>query len=84
MECALFSLDDFIKMRRKTRHPSEELEIEESLPPFRRARRNIMGRICDLWTIGKHIVLGLEFLHQQKYVHRDVKPGNGSRWIAPY
>lgn len=78
MERALFCLDDFIKMRREKRHLHLELETEESLPPFRRARRNIIGRMRDLWTIGKHIVLGLEFLHQQEYVHRDVKPGNGS------
>jgi len=29
-------------------------------------------------TIMHHIVSGLEFLHQQGYAHRDLKPKNGN------
>ncbi len=35
-------------------------------------------RIQNIWTIGTHIVRGLEFMHANVQVHRDLKPQNGT------
>jgi serine/threonine protein kinase len=34
-------------------------------------------KALNVWTILKHIVSGLEFIHKHNYVHRDLKPQNG-------
>ena len=36
------------------------------------------ARVMNTWTIGRHIASGLEFMHRHKYVHRDLKPRNGT------
>jgi serine/threonine protein kinase len=38
-------------------------------------------RIRNLWVIMVHITSGLEFIHREGYVHRDLKPRNGK---TPY
>jgi serine/threonine protein kinase len=35
-------------------------------------------RLRNMWTVGLHIASGLEFMHASKYVHRDLKPRNGT------
>lgn len=35
-------------------------------------------RLRNIWTIGIHIASGLEFMHAQGHVHRDLKPPNGT------
>jgi serine/threonine protein kinase len=32
----------------------------------------------NVWTIGLHLALGLEYMHAKKIVHRDLKPSNGT------
>jgi serine/threonine protein kinase len=41
----------------------------------------------NIWTIVNHIASGLEFLHERKFAHRDLKPRNGkpySKFRVPY
>jgi serine/threonine protein kinase len=33
-------------------------------------------KMRNVWTIMAHVANGVEFLHVQEYVHRDVKPQN--------
>jgi len=35
-------------------------------------------KIQNIWTIGTHIARGLDFMHGQGQVHRDLKPQNGT------
>ena len=35
-------------------------------------------KLQNAFTILSHITTGLEFAHQRKLVHRDLKPGNGT------
>ena len=35
-----------------------------------------MAKLHNLWTIGLQIASGLEFMHEQKQVHKDLKPNN--------
>lgn len=37
--------------------------------------------LLNIWTIITHIAQGLEFIHRERYSHRDLKPPN-SKWIT--
>jgi serine/threonine protein kinase len=47
-------------------------------PAFVRKDCTASRKVHNLWTIGRHIASGLEFLHARNHVHRDLKPGNGT------
>lgn len=52
-----------------------------SNPPIFEDKVNTpFARIRNTWAIGLHIASGLEFLHRHKYVHRDLKPRNGTTY----
>jgi serine/threonine protein kinase len=36
--------------------------------------------LLNIWTIINDIAQGLEFIHQQHYTHRDIKPPNGNSY----
>ena len=42
-----------------------------------------IARLQNWCTIGIHIASGLKYIHSCRYVHRDLKPGNGSRPKQP-
>lgn len=60
------------------RPPVDELGGQSS-PELVFAKKNCgaRGRIRNTFTILSHICKGLTFLHERKYVHRDMKPHNG-------
>lgn len=37
-------------------------------------------RLHNIWTIGTHISRGLDFMHANGQVHRDLNPRNGTPW----
>jgi serine/threonine protein kinase len=37
----------------------------------------VQSRMRNVFTIMSHISKGLKFMHERKYVHRDLKPHNG-------
>jgi|SRR5271154_4624011 len=34
--------------------------------------------VNNVYTIGNHIVRGLQYMHSKRYAHRDLKPTNGN------
>lgn len=52
--------------------------LESLAPVFIKRKGSLWSeKMQNMWTIGIHIVRGLEFLHSHKQVHRDLKPANG-------
>jgi len=47
-------------------------------PLFPSKPRTQLERLDAMLTIGSQIAKGLEFIHQSGFVHRDLKPGNGT------
>jgi len=68
MEFGDFNLEYHIKCS------SAALEKENSESSSADAR---LQRTLQLWDIARQIANGLQFLHGQKEVHRDLKPRNG-------
>jgi serine/threonine protein kinase len=68
MELGAFSLRDFINSR-----------IKSAIGPSFLDPRPIHDelRCLKFWCIFKQVVQGLQFIHREKEVHRDMKPENG-------
>jgi serine/threonine protein kinase len=67
MELCDLSLHDFI-------HRSTSCEPSESIPYFTKGG----GSILQIWDIMSQIARGVEYVHSQGQVHRDITPGNGN------
>ena len=77
MELCDFSLQDYIKYQNNIA-PTVPVEIRTNSAPVTVQKNcSAIERTQNMWTIGIHIARGLEFMHSNKLVHRDLKPGNG-------
>jgi serine/threonine protein kinase len=84
MELCSFSLEVYISMHKQ----SDPFILQSTLGPPEINPKNwpvvcepgcsLTQRFFNMWTIGSHIASGLQHLHAQKCVHRDLKPGNGT------
>lgn len=70
MELCDVNLHDYINGKRAEKWIKEPLFVVQSC--------SSMLRMRNLWTIMRHIANGLEFIHENGYVHRDMKPNNGN------
>jgi serine/threonine protein kinase len=79
MELADFTLADYIDHYKGTKSSKVDIEALQSLSPvFVHKESPLQERMKNLWSIGTHIARGLEFMHFYEYVHRDLKPCNGT------
>ena len=76
MELCDLSLRDYIDYLRGTK-PTGDLTKNSFIPVFVERDCSLLLRMRNMWMIGAHIASGLEFMHANEHVHRDLKPGNG-------
>jgi serine/threonine protein kinase len=69
MELCDLNLHDYIHRETPT-NPSE------SVPYFIRGVGS--ATILQIWTVMSQIASGVEYVHRQGHIHRDIKPGNGN------
>jgi len=74
MELCAFNLDDYI--RGKTVQDEGEAPNTVNDSVFVRNDTTLWKRMKNVWTIGKQIAAGLEFMHSLGQVHGDLKPRN--------
>ena len=60
------TLHDFI-------HQQNPPVPSESIPYLTRDNSSVL----QIWTVMSQIASGVEYIHRQRQVHRDIKPGNG-------
>lgn len=77
MELCDFTLSDYIEYR-VGKNKDVPLNVLEAPPPNVLVAKDASAvqLACNVWTIGIHVARGLDFLHSNNYVHRDVKPRN--------
>lgn len=76
MELCDMTLNDYIQYFSGPDSPPFNIESSAS-PVFVEKDCSALMRMNNMWTIGSHIVRGLDFLHKHGQVHRDLKPFNG-------
>lgn len=82
MELCVLNLVDYLGNFDRSIVLSNEEAIQMCRPVF--IQRELEGKEeqANIWIIMSHMALGLEFLHNQKYAHRDLKPNNGNPYFA--
>lgn len=75
MELCALNLDDYIYRKQEYSHHAPELANE---PAFVVENSSAHLKLRNIWTIIDHVALGLEFIHEKHYIHRDLKPMNGN------
>ena len=75
MELCALNLDDYIYYKQEYSLRASELADE---PTFVVESSSPHSKLRNIWTIIDHVGHGLEFIHEKHYVHRDLKPMNGS------
>lgn len=79
MELCEFSLCEYIDYHynRSTSSAIAIQAVDKFPPALIHKPCSDVEKLKNVWTIGSHIAQALEFMHTLKYVHRDLKPGNG-------
>ena len=67
MELCDMSLDDYI-------HPKSTLGPSNSLPYY--VKGGGTDSMVQMWTVMSQIASGVEYIHGERQIHRDLKPGN--------
>lgn len=75
MQFCELNLDTYIYRRWST-------ELEGKLPEFTGPHVPSEVRMSQFWEIMTDIARGLEFIHLQKVIHRDIKPRNSKFEIS--
>lgn len=82
MELCDLTLREYIEYHKGSRPLSVPIILldHESTPQRAFISRDCsyIARIQNLWTIGRDIAGGLDFLHSHGQVHRDLKPDNST------
>jgi serine/threonine protein kinase len=73
MELCDLSLHEYI-------HRDPESSVPESIPYFIQDAPSSV-KVLQIWNIMKHILSGVEFIHNNREIHRDLKPQNS---MNPY
>lgn len=76
MELADFTLEDYISYLFGTEPLPIDLPVSGLDMTCIKRGGSPMEKLHNLWTIGLQITSGLEFMHEKKQVHRDLKPNN--------
>ena len=77
MELCDFTLETYITHLDGSKAIGKD-EFAHCPPVFIQQVPHPVIRIQNAWTIGVHIARGLEFMHSQERVHRDLNPSNGT------
>jgi serine/threonine protein kinase len=62
-----------------SRQDIEWASLQDSSPVVVQRNCSPTAKLENWCTIGAHIASGLKYMHSHRYVHRDVKPENGSQ-----
>lgn len=76
MELCDLTLHDYIHNRGT--FVSENSNLLNDAPFFVLEECTAELKLLNVWNIIEHIAQGLEFIHQEHYTHRDIKPLNGN------
>ena len=76
MELCELSLHQYIHDTRSL--PIDSVTMDELNPVFVGKDVPLLTNFLNVWIIMREIAAGVEFLHSQSQVHRDLKPRNGN------
>jgi serine/threonine protein kinase len=78
MELADLTLSDYIRYAFHNRDLGTQVNFRPDFNPIFASREcSRSQRLHSMWIIGHQIASGLEFLHKNGHVHRDLNPKNG-------
>ena len=69
MELCDMNLSDYIQS-------ATPADPSKSLPRF--IKRGGTDSLLQIWTVMSQIASGVEYIHREQQIHRDIKPGNGA------
>lgn len=75
MELCALNLHDYIYHTPEYSHRASALLNE---PIFVLDNATAHLKLLNIWTIMNHIAEGLEFIHENHFIHRDLKPLNSN------
>lgn len=81
MELAQLTLADYIDHLRGAKHSSSNI-VSDLSPVFVNPSSSFERRVHNIWVVGRHVAEGLNFMHANKHVHRDLKPTNGKNFYS--